>query len=72
MPIHVVGPPFVKQAVALILLVLIPVTNQFGYLSAEYQLPNFVRSYPESISNVFTQREMQNYFIFRYDRRIQT
>jgi hypothetical protein len=40
MPIHVVGPRFVKQAVALALLVLIPVTNQFGHLNSEYQLPN--------------------------------
>lgn len=43
MPIHVVGPLFVKQAVVLTLLVLIPVTNQFGYLNSEYQLPNFIR-----------------------------
>ena len=49
MPIHVVGPLFVKQAVLLASLVLIPVTNQFGYLGSEYQLPNFIRSYCEPI-----------------------
>ena len=38
-------PTFVKQAVALVLLVLIPLTNQFGYLGSEYQLPNFIRRY---------------------------
>jgi hypothetical protein len=68
MPIHVVAPPFVKQAAALVLLVLIPVTSQFGYFSSEYQLHNFIRSYPESICNVFTQREIQKYFLFRYDQ----
>jgi hypothetical protein len=36
-PIHVLDPLFVKQAVALALLVRIPVTNQFGYLSSDYQ-----------------------------------
>ena len=58
MPIHVLGPPFVKQAVAFALLVLIPVTNQLGYLSSKYQLPNFIRSYPEPICNVFTPQEV--------------
>ena len=69
MPIHVVGPPFIKQAVALDSLVQIPVTNQFGYLSSEYELPDFIRrSYPEPICNAFTQREMHKYFLFSYDQ----
>lgn len=51
MPIHVVGLPFVKQAFALALLILIPVTNNVGSLSSEYQLPNFIRSCPEPICN---------------------
>ena len=70
MPIHVVGEPLVKQAVAFTLLVLIHVTKQFVCLSSEYQLPNFIRSYPEPICNVFTQPEMQKYFLFRYDQQL--
>jgi hypothetical protein len=58
MPIHVLGPPFVKQAVAFALLVLIHVTNQFGYLSSKYQLPNFISSYPEPVYNVFTPQQL--------------
>jgi hypothetical protein len=45
MPIYAVSLLFVKQAIALPLLVLIPVSNQFGYLSSEYQLPNFIKLY---------------------------
>ena len=41
MPIHLVGLPFVKQDFVLALLVLIPVTNLFGYLF-EYQLPKVI------------------------------
>ena len=62
------GPLFVKQAVALALLVLIPMTIQFGYLNSGYQLPNFIRSYHEPVCNVFTQQEMQEYFHLNYDQ----
>ena len=63
-PKDVWGIAFLKQAIALSVLVLIPVTNELGFLISEYQLPDFIRrSYPEPICNVFTQREMQ-YYIF--------
>jgi hypothetical protein len=68
MPINVVGPLFVKQAVALALFVLNPVNNLFGYLNSEYQLPNFIRRYRVAICNVFIWQEMQKYFLFRYDQ----
>jgi hypothetical protein len=66
---HPCGRPTVcKTARCIGLLVLIPIMNQFGNLSTEYQLPNCIRSYYDYMCNVFTQREMQRYIMFHYDQ----